>query len=318
MIWWKGTMNKIAILMSTYNGGKYISEQIESLQKQTCKEWNLYIRDDGSSDSTIKIIEDFKESDSRITLVRDGKNLKPAKSFFNLMNKVEADYYFFCDQDDYWLKNKLQSMLHEISKLDNTVPQVVYCNLKCVDQNLKFRKYGFDDLIGKISGDGRFIGNDMPGCVMLFNRKTRDLVKEYEPNYDNVTMHDWWVALVAQVFGQVHFLDERLIYYRQHVDNTLGAGKSGSVIRKLFQKDLLTKQKRLVRESFKQDMEFRRVFAPILPQETKIMLDNMKRCYDESTIYRLRFINSYGFKQMSAIRTFAYKWTFVFMLKSIL
>ena len=311
-------MNKIAILMSTYNGEKYISEQIESLQKQTYKEWSLYIRDDGSGDDTIRIIEDFKKKDLRINLIKDDKNLKPAKSFFTLMNKIEADYYFFCDQDDYWLKNKLQIMLHKISRLDNTIPQVVYCNLKCVDQNLKFRKYGFDDLIGKISGDGRFIGNDMPGCVMLFNKKTRDLVKEYKPNYDNVTMHDWWVALVAHVFGQIHFIDERLIYYRQHVDNTLGAGKSGNVIMKLFQKDLLDKQRRLVKESFKQDMEFRQAFKPILPQEKKIMLDNMMRCYDKSIIYRLKFINSYDCKQMSAIRTFAYKWTFVFMLKSSL
>ena len=87
---------------------------------------------------------------------------------------------------------------------------------------------------------------------------------------------------------------------------------------KLFQKDLLDKQRRLVRESFKQDMEFRQAFKPILPQEKKIMLDNMMRCYDKSIIYRLKFINSYNFKQMSAIRTFAYKWTFVFMLKSSL
>jgi rhamnosyltransferase len=311
-------MKQVAILMSTYNGEQYLREQIDSLQKQTFKDWHLYIRDDGSKDKTKDIVQKFCQEDSRITLIDDGENLRPAKSFLRLANDVVADYYFFCDQDDYWLKDKLQVMIDEIEKYDNSIPQVVYCNLKCVDQNLVPRKYGFDDLIGKITGYNRFIGNDMPGCVMLFNKATRDLAVQYKPDYKYVTMHDWWVALIAQVFGQVHFVNRRLIYYRQHDDNTVGAGKSGSAIKKLFQKGLINKQKRLVRESFSQDMAFKKIFSSIMPPEAERILDDMEQCLNKSSVYRLKFITGYGFKQMSPIRTFAYDWTFVFMLKNSL
>lgn len=309
-------MKKVAILMSTYNGEQYLGEQIESLQKQTFKDWHLYIRDDGSKDKTKAIAKKKCKEDSRITLIDDGENLRPAKSFLKLINDVVADYYFFCDQDDYWLKDKLQVMIADIEKYDNLIPQVVYCNLKCVDQNMVPRKYGFDELIGKISGYNRFIGNDMPGCVMLFNKATRDLAVQYKPNYDDITMHDWWIALIAQVFGQVHFVNQRLVYYRQHGDNTVGAGKSGNVLKKLFQKDLIKKQKRLVRQSFSQDMAFKKTFYSILPPKEKQILDEMERCLDSSIFYRLKFVTGYNFKQMSPIRTFAYDWTFIFMLKS--
>ncbi|APG75361.1 glycosyltransferase family 2 protein [Lactobacillus delbrueckii] len=311
-------MGKVAILMSSYNGEQYIVEQINSLQKQTFKDWHLYIRDDGSKDKTKVIAKKICKEDPRITLIDDGENLRPAKSFLRLINEVVADYYFFCDQDDYWLKDKLQVMIDDIERYDNSIPQVVYCNLKCVDQNMVPRKYGFDELIGKISGYNRFIGNDMPGCVMLFNKATRDLAVQYKPNYDDITMHDWWIALIAQVFGQVHFVNQRLVYYRQHGDNTVGAGKSGNVIKKLFQKDLIKKQKRLVRQSFSQDMAFRKTFYSVLPSEEKRILDDMRRCLDSSIFYRFKFVTGYNFKQMSSIRTFAYDWTFIFMLKSSL
>lgn len=308
-------MKQIAILMSTYNGERYIDEQIKSLQKQTFENWHLYIRDDGSSDDTKDIIKRICRVDPRITLIDDGENLRPARSFLRLVDQIEADFYFFCDQDDFWLKNKLQIMIDEIEKQDNSIPQVVYCNLKCVDQNLVSQKYGFDDLIGKISGKNRFIGNDMPGCVMLFNKATRDLVNKYKPNYKNITMHDWWIALIAETFGQVHFVDKRLIYYRQHGDNTLGAGKAGSTFKKLFQRNLIEKQKRLVRESYLQNMSFREAFNPILPADTKKMLDDMAKCLQKGAFYRFTFLRRYKFKQISPIRTFAYGWTFVFLFK---
>ncbi|MFK5585655.1 glycosyltransferase [Lactobacillus delbrueckii] len=276
-------------------------EQINSLQKQTFKDWHLYIRDDGSKDQTKVIAKKICKEDPRITLIDDGENLRPAKSFLRLINEVVADYYFFCDQDDYWLKDKLQVMIDDIERYDNSIPQVVYCNLKCVDQNMAPRKYSFDELIGKISGYNRFIGNDMPGCVMLFNKATRDLAVQYKPNYDDIAMHDWWIALIAQVFGQVHFVNQRMVYYRQHGDNAVGAGKSGNVIKKLFQKDLIKKQKRLVRQSFSQDMAFRKTFYSVLPSEEKRILDDMKRCLDSSIFYRFKFVTGYNFKQMSSL-----------------
>ncbi|MEE5988834.1 glycosyltransferase family 2 protein [Ligilactobacillus equi] len=309
-------MENVAILMSTYNGGKYISEQIESIINQTYKNWKLYIRDDGSSDNTIDIIKKYIKDDSRIIFIEDNKSLRPARSFFSLLSSVEATYYFFCDQDDYWLENKLEVMLNKMLGLNNSIPQVVYCNLKCTDENLVPRKYGFDNLVGKVSGKNRLIGNDMPGCIMMFNKKVRDLfVKNLPKEVEKVSMHDWWIALIGQVFGEVHFIDERLIYYRQHSNNTLGAGKSGNTLGKLFQRDLIDKQKRLVRESYFQDLVFADAFSNQLPNDYKEILSDLRLCKKGSKIYRYHFLKKYELKQMSWIRTFAFSVVFIFLFE---
>lgn len=314
----KSEEKKVAILMSTYNGEKYISDQINSIINQTYQSWHLFIRDDGSTDNTRKIITKFCRRDDRITLFYDRVNLRPARSFLTLITKIDADFYFFSDQDDYWLKDKMQIMLDKIIKRDNTQPQLVYCNLKCVDENLKPKKYGFDNLIGKISGINRFIGNDMPGCVMLFNKATRDLTKKYTVDFTNIVMHDWWIAIIAQTFGNITFINKRLIYYRQHGNNTLGAGKAGSTFKKMFQKGLIKKQENLVKQSFLQDMCFRKSFYSILPDNVVYLLDQMSKCSNCFFIYRIFFLKKYNFKQISTIRTLAYYFTFIFLFnKSI-
>lgn len=307
-------MEKIAILMSTYNGEKYLSEQIFSIQNQTYKNWHLYVRDDGSVDNTPEIIKQYSQKDSRIELVKSNKNLGPARSFLKLLNDIDADYYFFCDQDDYWIDTKLEVMLNEIKKYDNSIPQLVYCNLKCVNQNLKPVDYDFDNWIGKVSGNNRFIDNDMPGCVMLINKPVKEIVSRHEPNCENIQMHDWWIALVVEFFGEIHFLNQRLVYYRQHGDNARGAGsaKPKSIFYKLFISFLKNKKKwmREVRRDFSQDMEFRKLFGINLPSSTKKLLDEMSECPQKTLIYRLNFLNKYNFNKIVPSDTVKYKLKF--------
>lgn len=107
--------SNIAILLSTYNGEKFIKKQIDSLIAQTFSNWKLYIRDDGSTDKTISIIEEICESDNRIFLYKE-TNIGVKASFLSLLSRVEADYYFFCDQDDFWYDNKIEKTLEYASK----------------------------------------------------------------------------------------------------------------------------------------------------------------------------------------------------------
>lgn len=304
-------MEKVAILMSTYNGEKYIDEQISSIQKQTFKSWHLYVRDDGSTDNTKEIVRRYSKHDSRIVLVESNENLRPARSFLKLLNDVDADYYFFCDQDDYWLKTKLSTMLNEIKKYDNSIPQLVYCNLKCVNQDLEPSDYDFDNLIGTISGVNRFIGNDIPGCVMVINEAAKRVVTQNKPNYKNIEMHDWWIALIVEVFGEIHFLNQRLIYYRQHGDNAIGAGaaKRGNIFYRIFKTDFVNNKKEII-EIFLQDMEFRKVFDYCMPKKTKRLLDEMSECPKKTVFYRMHFLNKYGLKKAVPSDTVKYKLMF--------
>lgn len=307
----------VAILMSTFNGEKYLNEQIESLVNQTYKHWNLFIRDDGSIDHTSQIITKWMRRDKRIHYIDDdSKNLKPANSFLKLLKEVEADYYFFCDQDDYWKSIKLETMLKNASN-NQTIPNLVYCSLKCTDKNLVPEENDFENLMGKLSGKSRFIGNDMPGCVMMINKKLRDVaINSYTGN--NIIMHDWWLALIAEVFGNIAFLDKKLIYYRQHGDNSIGAGHRGGVIRKAFHKDVFSKQEDLVRETYFQAKEFYSVFHNQLSDEWNDFLSMFIKCGSESYRYRLQFFNTYKLHESSKLRTLAYEYFFVFKLNNLL
>ena len=307
---------KVAILMSTYNGEKYLKEQIESLQKQTFKNWELFIRDDGSTDNTVPIINRLQRQDSRIHFMHDEKvQLRPMKSFLYLLSKVSADYYFFCDQDDYWLSEKLDSMLKR-GKLDK--PQLVYCGLKCVDQNLKPLKNDFENMMGTIWDYSRFIGNDMPGCVMMFNSKLRDIVISSTKNYEGIVMHDWWIALIAQTFGTIEFLNKKLILYRQHGNNSIGAGKNGSLIEKILQRGVIKKQKNLVYQTYNQSLAFYNTFKDQLTENDKVFLEDYINSPNKGLIYRNSLFKKYNLRGTSTIRLLAYKTLFLYNLNNIL
>ena len=113
---------KVAILMSTYNGEKYLKEQIESLLAQTYGNIEIYIRDDGSKDNTIKIIKNYKEKYNNIVL-KEGKNIGFINSFFELLNLCnDADYYAYCDQDDVWMNDKIERAVKFLGKTDENKP----------------------------------------------------------------------------------------------------------------------------------------------------------------------------------------------------
>ena len=98
---------KVAVVLSTYNGEKYVKEQLDSILKQTYKNVEIIVRDDGSKDSTVEIIKEYQEKHKNIKLVV-GENLGFIKSFFELLKIAEADYYSYADQDDIWVKNKIE------------------------------------------------------------------------------------------------------------------------------------------------------------------------------------------------------------------
>ncbi|WP_283576510.1 glycosyltransferase family 2 protein [Limosilactobacillus oris] len=214
----------VGILLSTYNGEKYLPELITSILKQTYTNWQLYIRDDGSSDNTINIIKDFVSRDSRIKFLTcdKGKNLGVVQSFFSLLESVDADFYMFSDQDDYWLPDKVEKTLNRMLSLEyKKVPICVYTNLQIVDEDLK----GDDLLLSKDwqSFPELLFTNNAYGCTMMINQLVKDLISFDQINYENIFMHDWWLALIAAAFGKVSYLDEPTILYRQHGDNQVGA-----------------------------------------------------------------------------------------------
>lgn len=321
---WGNIMNikskiNVAILMSTFNGERFIEEQINSIRNQTFKDWTLYIRDDGSTDETISIINRFEKKDNRIRLISDNmKRLRPMKSFLTLLKEVEADFYFFCDQDDFWKRNKLKVMINQILNQDNRKPNLVYCNLQCVDSSLNPIDNKFNSLVGTVTGFSRCITNDMPGCVMLINKVLRNLTVKYTTNYKEIMMHDWWIALIAQFCGKIIFLNDRLILYRQHGDNAVGAGKNGSTFKKIFQKGIVKKQEELVIQTYLQMTNFFKTYKNFISEKDIRIIRNLILCRYKNAVYRLNFLIKNDIHSTYGLRTFAYDALFCCRLNSLL
>lgn len=209
--------------MATFNGQAYIENQVYSLLQQTDKNWNLLIRDDGSTDNTIKIIEKFANVDSRITLISDNLGqLGPGKSFLELTKYSKSEYIIFCDQDDIWFEKKLEHLKQKaIEGFEHDQPCLVYCDA-----------YGYSDKNGTICSNSvsrrhanslnefLFFNSGYQGCSILFNRVLCNIVSNYQASYFH--LHDDVVSLIAHSLGKVLFLDECLMLYRQHEQNVTG------------------------------------------------------------------------------------------------
>lgn len=216
-------MSKVLILMSTYNGEKYIREQLDSIIYQNFHNIDVLVRDDGSSDKTQEILENYKEKYNLDWY--SGDNLKPAKSFMDLVYNCDNsyDYYAFCDQDDIWLEDKISIAVDFLTSIDK--PAMYYCATNNVDSRLNHIDYFFrNPKASKSLKSSIKTGSLIPGCTMMFNRELLDRIRLYKPDY--IGMHDNWIHLVClAVHGTVVADESALILYRQHTNNAVGSGK---------------------------------------------------------------------------------------------
>jgi len=223
----------VDVLLSTYNGEKYLQELLDSLLSQTCKEWRLIVRDDGSKDSTADIIRDFKAkyNDTVLLLPDSGVNLGVIKSFERLLESSTSDYFMFCDQDDVWCKEKIEKSLDAVQKLEGEygkeLPMVAHTDLYIVDSQLNqisdsyFKWYDIDPDYIYSDIDRALLFNAIPGCTMIGNKAAKELSLPFNKH---VLMHDAWIVRCALLNkGHLATIREPLIKYRQHSGNVVGA-----------------------------------------------------------------------------------------------
>lgn len=221
----------IYILLSTYNGERFLREQLDSILAQTYTDWRLYARDDGSTDGTCSILKDYAEQDGRIVVIKDDKRFGAKCSFVYLLEQFgEADYFAFADQDDVWDSDKLEVCLNSMQKQEKQTPDipiVVHTDLRVVDEQLQPIAPSFWHYCNirpeLLDGDIHYMAlcSSVTGCAMLFNRAARACAL---PMRENAFMHDLWIAQRTLLNGgYVIPLYRTTIAYRQHGDNVLGA-----------------------------------------------------------------------------------------------
>lgn len=233
-------MSNVLVLLSTYNGDKYLNELLNSIFQQKEVDVSMLVRDDESNDSTLNILEKWKEN-HRITIIK-GKNLGAKKSFYELINMAQKyDYYAFCDQDDVWEQYKLFNSIKSLETFNTAnKPKLYASNYTLVDEKLKPLKncifdnkpYTFNQIIVK---------NHAIGCTMVFNDILMDYLKRTtKEQYALLPYHDHWAYIVCLAMqGDVFFDKDSYILYRQHLNNVVGGNRS--VISKIKNSSLIKK-----------------------------------------------------------------------------
>ena len=215
-----------AVLLSTYNGEQYLSEQLDSLVAQTHKTLAIHIRDDGSADGTLDIIRDYQARFPDIFTLYLGANIGSSGSFCWLLENIEADMYFFCDQDDVWYADKIECHLRRYQNL--LKPEMVFSDLEILEKTsgaerktlLGLQKMNPYYLIG--GGTRILCQNPVAGCAMSLNHAAKKQILSLGQMPEKV-VHDHWFAIIATLYGDVFYLPEPLVKYRLHASNQVGS-----------------------------------------------------------------------------------------------
>ena len=261
-------MTTIQVLLSSYNGEKYIREQLDSILKQEGVDIQLLIRDDGSTDGTKSILAEYEQRWENISVIY-GMNVGVIQSFFLLLEQARNyPYIAFSDQDDVWLKQKLKRAIERIEKEENKRKEdkepIVYCSAKqLVDDKLNLLTSPMRYQNVRAEFGNALVENMCTGCTCVINQTMLQLLKGKQPQF--TVMHDFWIYLVGTCFGTVIYDEESYIWYRQHGTNELGAATSVLENYKRRIKNFKKHRGQLT----KQAEELINLYGELMPEENK-------------------------------------------------
>lgn len=268
---------KVAVLMSTYNGEKFLHEQIESILAQTGNfSMDLWVRDDGSQDDTLKILEEYS-IEGKLQWY-SGKNLGPALSFWDLiMHCPGYDYYAFADQDDYWLPEKINSGLLMLQ--DECTPALYCANADLVDAELNTLGRKVYRVHPKLDFETFLCETGLMGCTMVFNDSLAQIIHNHSMPH-NIIMHDAFLAGVCLTVGGKIVYDQRsFMKYRQHGNNVVGVSRGFIQTLKGRVKDILTRDTIGIAENAVELKQF-----PAANGDIAAWIDKV-------SLYRMNFLN---------------------------
>ena len=236
----------VHILLSTYNGEKYVIEQLESIFRQTYQEIKLYIRDDGSTDETVKRIRQYLAQNSeyakKTVWLENEKheNLGYMQSFWKLLKEAKgADYYAFCDQDDVWLPEKVEKGVQMLEQMDWNKPLLYFANFYQCNENLSIQKEGMV-YQGEVKFENVLFYTPAFGFSILLNERLRQMVLR---SFDHTDLpHDGWVQKTAAAFGKIVYDPSCTAYYRRHESAVTASNASKkSLIKNWLENDIMGK-----------------------------------------------------------------------------
>jgi glycosyltransferase involved in cell wall biosynthesis len=257
------------VLLATYNGARYLREQLQSIEAQTNPAARITVRDDGSTDGTDLLVQEWAEGRPNVRRLR-GPRLGAANSFFALLDSCgdECDYFAFADQDDVWLPDKIERAVFSLARHRTDEPAMYCSRVEYVDESLGHISYSRTPK--KLDFTNALVENIAIGCTVVLNRSARNLLCRRVP--EKPLMHDWWCYLVVSALGKVVFDERPGIKYRQHAGNAVG-GTASRI--ELIRQGITRFRRRSPSTTLLSDqaMELRRCFGENLTQQKRNILD---------------------------------------------
>ena len=291
----------IEILLATYNGERFLPEQIESITSQSFKDYYILASDDNSSDCTFEILRSYESVMGEKIKVVQSNTHSAKENFYNLLDMADAEYIALCDQDDFWQSDRLKKSLKAVQRLERRygkeTPILVHSDLEIVDENLNSQNKKMSELTGiseaikyakkeskylyTISTEKSFsrylVENNITGNTVIINKALLDIYKRPEVSF----MHDWWLGLIAFTFGKVGFLNECLVKYRQHEKNELGAKNP------LELHNIKKRNKQRIRENY--DCMFAQV-----EEFLRLYKNELRKSRSADTYYAHKYLNAFA------------------------
>ena len=314
---------EVTILMATYNGAAYLSEQLQSIVKQDYQNWKLVIRDDGSTDQTLKIISEFQQKDPRIRIIEYGyMHGSACKNFSELVNWALANssgHIMFADQDDHWISNKISRSVEELDKMGELegieIPLLCYSGFHFIDEKGTQLPQRLE-LPHSLELRVLLNENHAWGCTMIFNQATLHAIAPIPAKAVN---HDYWVALVVSALGKTKLIAEDLILYRQHTHNVSGNVDNMSFARR-FNRYVVNPVYML--DALKANLLTVKLFNATYKDNLKSadaeMLREFLAAYQSGVVQLFRTIFRYRIFKLGAAKNVIYLYTLILLRRKVI
>lgn len=284
--------NQVEILLATYNGERYLKEQLDSILNQDYDNWIVRVCDDASTDATYHILEWYQEHyPDKFILTKNEHGFGTAKkNFIHLIQNSTCDYVMCCDQDDVWLPNKIRVTLEAMKKNEkDDLPILIHTDLKVVDSNLNVLSESFfehSNFRKEFQLNEILIQNFVTGCTMMMNRPMVELMCRVD-NCERILMHDWVASVLATTIGKVVFVDAPTMLYRQHAINSVGAKKYGFAL--FVSKVREAKMKKSIMDTMVQAGQIAKLYRDILDEEKYQFIHQYATLWEKNKLQRVMF-----------------------------
>jgi len=303
----------ITVLMGTFNGEKWVGEQLDSLLNQTLMPDRILIHDDCSTDSTLAILRDYQSKyPELVEVVRNPSNSGgSAQNFISMMTNVRDDYLMLCDQDDIWLPDKVRLSYEKITQMETvwgaSTPCLMHSDLTVVDEDLTPQASSFQQSTfanyDRTTLKDQIIQNTATGCTIMYNRALAGLIT-YTPRH--MVMHDWWISLIAAAFGHMGHIDDRTILYRQHRANQIGVTDMRTLKYKMSRLVNPNQVKADIAKTYPQAQEFLDTFADKLDNDQVTLLRGYCAIPTKNKLGRISSVIKLGVWKTGFSRNVAY------------